>query len=57
MEQELSWADWTEVRFASFLSCRFITVVVVNLPEKELAKCTSVGCTEKKGSGLIMSNF
>ena len=53
MEQELRFGPigCTEVRFASFLSGRFITVVVVNLPEKELAKRTSVGCTEKKGLG------
>ena len=32
----------TEVRFASFLSGRFITAIVVNPPEKKLAKQTSV---------------
>ena len=32
----------TEVRFASFLSGEFITVIVVNPPERKLAKCTSV---------------
>ena len=30
--------------FASFLSGGFITVIVVNPPEKKLAKCTSVHC-------------
>ena len=32
----------TEVRFASFLSGRFITAIVVNPPERKLAKRTSV---------------
>ena len=32
----------TEVRFASFLSGGFITAIVVNQPEKKLAKRTSV---------------
>ena len=32
----------TEVRFASFLSGGFITVIVVNPPESKLAKRTSV---------------
>ena len=35
----------TEVRFASFLSSGFITAIVVNPPEKKLAKRTSVHCT------------
>ena len=34
--------ECTEVRFASFLSGGFITVIVVNPPEKKLAKCISV---------------
>ena len=33
---------YTEVRFVSFLSGAFITAVVVNPPEKKLAKRTSV---------------
>ena len=43
--------DWTakplqctEVRFASLLSGGFITAVVVNQPERKLAKRTSVQC-------------
>ena len=32
----------TEVRFASFLSSEFITAIVVNPPERNLAKRTSV---------------
>jgi hypothetical protein len=34
----------TEVRFANLLSGGFITAIVVNSPEKKLAKCTSVRC-------------
>ena len=34
----------TEVRFASLLSSGFITAIVVNLPERKLAKRTSVQC-------------
>ena len=33
---------YTEVRFASFLSGRFITAIVVNPPERKLTKHTSV---------------
>ena len=32
----------TEVRFGSLLSSGFITAIVVNLPERKMAKCTSV---------------
>jgi hypothetical protein len=32
----------TDIRFASFLSCEFITVLEVNPPERKLAKGTSV---------------
>ena len=35
----------TEVRFASFLFGGFITAIVVNPPEKKLAKCTYVQCS------------
>ena len=35
----------TEVRFASFLSGEFITAIVVNPPERKLAKHISVQCT------------
>ena len=34
------------MRFASFLSGGFITDIVVNPPERKLAKSTSVHCTE-----------
>ena len=33
---------YTELRFASFLSGGFITAIVVNPPERKLAKRTSV---------------
>ena len=36
----------TEVRFVIFLSCGFITAIVVNRPEMKQAKRTSVQCTE-----------
>ena len=36
--------NFTEVRFASFFSGGFITTIVVNPPERKLAKCTSVYC-------------
>ena len=35
----------TEVHFDSFLSCGFITAIVVNPPESKLAKHTFVHCT------------
>ena len=38
---------YTEVRFASFLSGGFITMAVINPPEKKLAKRTFV-CTMVK---------
>ena len=34
----------TEVRFSSFFSGGFITAIVVNPPERKLAKRTSVQC-------------
>ena len=34
----------TNLRFASFLSVRFITAIVVNPPERKHAKRTSVQC-------------
>ena len=42
----------TEVRFANFLFGWFITAIVVNLPERKLAKWTSVQWTIKKLTGL-----
>ena len=54
----------TEMRFASFLSGGFITTIVVNPPERKLAKRTSVHCaagfwveTCSKSHGRNMSNF
>jgi hypothetical protein len=38
----LQTADRTEVRFTSFLSSGFITAIIVNPPERKLAKCTPV---------------
>ena len=35
---------YTEVRFASYLSGGFTTMAVINLPERNLAKRTSVHC-------------
>ena len=37
----------TEVRLASFLSCEFTTMAVINSPERKVAKCTSV-CSKGK---------
>ena len=37
----------TEVRFTSFFSGGFITAIVVNPPERKLAKRTSVHCGPK----------
>ena len=34
----------TQVRFSTYLSCGFITAIVVNPPESKLAKSTSVHC-------------
>ena len=39
-----STGHYTEVRFVSFLSGGFITAIVVNPPERKLAKRTSVKC-------------
>ena len=35
----------TEMRFASLLSSEFITAIVVNFPERKLAKRTSLHCS------------
>ena len=40
----------TEVRFACFLSGGFFTDIVVNPPERKLAKRTSVHCTKRDSS-------
>ena len=44
---ETAISQCTEVRFASFFSGRFITDIVVNPPERKLAKCTSVQCNAR----------
>jgi len=43
------------VRFASFLSGRFITAIVVNPTERKLAKRTSVQWVEKLSEGDLMN--
>ena len=43
--------ECTEVHFASFLSGGFITAIVVNPPERKLAKRTSVECIETLNLG------
>ena len=45
----------TEVHFVSFLSGGFTTMVVINPPERKLAKRTSMHCAEKN-SGKGVSN-
>ena len=46
----------TEVRFASFHSGAFITAIVVNPPERKLAKRTSVHCTGTNIGFSLFSN-
>ena len=46
-------SDFTEVRFASFLSGGFITAIVVNLPGRKLVKRTSVNWSDP----LIVGNL
>ena len=50
--RSLSTIQRTEVRFASFFSGWFITVLAVNPPESKLAKCTSVGRIDWGWEGL-----
>ena len=38
----------TEVRFASFLSGEYTIMAVINPPERKLAKCISVHCSERE---------
>ena len=46
------------MRFASFLSGGFITAIVVNPPERKLAKRTSVRCLENlTGRCLVFFNY
>ena len=47
----------TEVRYASFFSGGFITTIVVNPPERKLAKRTSVHCIEYYHTTTISTFF
>ena len=47
----------TEVRFVSFLSGGFITAIVVNPPERKLAKCTSVHCPSIAAVTILQSLY
>ena len=47
----------TEVRFASFFSGEFITAIIVNPPERKLAKCTSVQCSVVGHQSEICKNY
>ena len=49
--------QFTEVRFASFLSGGFIPAIVVNPPERKLAKRTSVHFGQNFLSSLIVLSF
>ena len=48
-------AQCTEVRFASFLSGGFITAIVVNPPERKLAKRTYVQWAVSKLQNIFLS--
>ena len=45
------------MRFASLLSSGFTGMAVINPPEKELANCTSVHCTEVRFASLLSGGF
>ena len=45
------------VPFANFQSGRFITAIVVNPPERRLAKRTSVHCTEVQFASFFSGGF
>ena len=47
----------TEVRFASFLSGGFIAVIVVNPPERKLAKRTSLQCGGDRNAHSILNSY
>ena len=47
LTHELKSHQYTEVHFAGFLSGGFITAIVVNPPERKLAKRTSVQCSDE----------
>ena len=49
--------DYTEVHFASFFSGGFITAIVVNPPEKKLAKRTSVAVARAVGHKLLFTHL
>ena len=46
-----------KVRFASFLSRGFTSMAVINLPEKKLAKHTSVEYTEVRFACFLSDGF
>ena len=54
--KNLKFNHFTEVRFASFLSGGFITAIVVNPPERKLAKHTSVHCCREKSRDSWANN-
>ena len=45
------------MRFASFLSGGFITAIVVNSPERKLAKCTYVHCIAYLYTGVFLADI
>jgi hypothetical protein len=45
------------VYFASFLSGGFITAIVVNSPERKLAKCTYVHCIAYLYTGVFLADI
>ena len=47
----------TEVRFASLFSGGFITAIVVNPPERKLAKRTSVQCAVVDAEACLLFNL
>ena len=53
----LSESRFTEVRFTRFLSGGFITAIVVNPPERKLAKCTSVHWAVIRNSSEIVKDL
>ena len=57
-KRSVKWMQYTEMRFASFLSDGFITAIEVNPPERKLAKRISVDwLIHKNLNFLIMESF
>ena len=48
----MQFSQCTEVYFTSFFSGRFVTTIVVNPPERKLAKCTSVQWSEIRNMSM-----